>query len=147
MPFRANTRERFTPGEHEVSGVCTVGDGIEGGASFAFGGFGAGGFQRVEARGLFAFVVCSHVGYRIADELEDARVKCFRILAKWLLISPCRLAAQPGYEKGLELEYDLTSQECYEGRTTIGAFKPACDYGLHCRNSFGGLPQTTFQNA
>ena len=62
-----------------------MGDGVEGRAAFAFGGFGAGGFQRVKARGLFAFVVCCHGGYRIADGLEGPMVKCFRILAKWLV--------------------------------------------------------------
>ena len=75
---------KFFTGEHEVPRVSAVGGGVEAGAPFAFGGFGACGFQRVEARGLFAFVVCFHVGYRIPDGLEVAMVKCFRILAKWL---------------------------------------------------------------
>ena len=76
--------------------VGSVGDGVEGRAAFAFGGFGACRFQCVEARGLSAFILCSHGGYRIADGLEDAMVKCFRILAKWLVIAFQRLAAQRG---------------------------------------------------
>ena len=71
-----------------------MGDGVEGRAAFAFGGFGAGGFQRVEARGLFAFVVCCHRVYRIADGLEGAMVKCFRILVEWLVIG---LFPEPKY--------------------------------------------------
>ena len=90
--------------EDEFLDVGTVGDGIKGRAAFAFGSLGAGGFQRVEARGFFAFIVWSHVVSKIADELKGAMVKCFRILVEWLVISSCRLAAQPGYEKGLELE-------------------------------------------
>ena len=62
-----------------------MGDGLEGGSAFAFRGFRACRFQRVEARGLFAFVVCSHGVYRIADGFKEAMVKCFRILAKWLV--------------------------------------------------------------
>ena len=76
---------KFFAREDEFLDVSSVGDGVEGRAAFAFGGFRACRFQRVEARGLFAFVVCSHSGYRIADGLEDAVVKCFRILVEWLV--------------------------------------------------------------
>ena len=40
----------------------------------------------VEARSLLAFIVCFHGVYRIADGLEGAMVKCFRILVEWLVI-------------------------------------------------------------
>ena len=53
--------------EDEFLDVGSVGDGVEGRAAFAFGSLGASRFQRVETRGLFAFVVYSHVVYRIAD--------------------------------------------------------------------------------
>ena len=74
---------KFFALENEFLNVGSVGDGVEGRAEGKrLGGFGAGGFQRVEARGLFAFIVCYHCVYRIADGLESAIVKCFRILAK-----------------------------------------------------------------
>ena len=73
---------KFFAREDEFLDVSSVGDGVEGRAAFAFGGFRACGFQRVEARGLFAFIVCSHYVYRIADGFKDAMVKYFRILAK-----------------------------------------------------------------
>ena len=76
---------KFFAREDEFLDVSSVGDGVEGRATFAFGGFRAGGFQRVEARGFFAFIVCSHGVYRIADGFKEAMVKCFRILAKWLV--------------------------------------------------------------
>ena len=72
-------------GEDEISGVSAVSGGVEGRAAFAFGGFRACGFERVEARGFFAFIICSHGGYRIADGLEGAMVKCFRILVEWVV--------------------------------------------------------------
>ena len=78
---------KFFAREDEFLDVSSVGDGVEGRAAFAFGGFRACGFQRIEARGLFAFVVCSHGGYRIADGLEETVVKCFRILTNWVVIA------------------------------------------------------------
>ena len=44
---------------------------------------------------LFAFVVCSHGVYRIADGLEDVMVKCFRILARWLVTGGSRNGNRP----------------------------------------------------
>ena len=76
---------KFFAWEDEFLDVSSVGDGVEGRSAFAFGGFRACGFQRIEARGEFAFVVCSHCVYRIADRLKDTTVKCFRILEKWLV--------------------------------------------------------------
>ena len=76
---------KFFTREDELLDVGSVGAGVEGRSAFAFGGFRAGGFQRVEARGFFAFIVSSHGVYRIADGFKGAMVKCFRILAKWLV--------------------------------------------------------------
>ena len=76
---------KFFTREDEFLDVGGVGNGVEGRAAFAFGGLGACGFERVEARSEFAFVVCSHCDYRIADELKDTMLKCFRIFAKWVV--------------------------------------------------------------
>ena len=76
---------KFFAGEDEFLDMGRVGDGVEGRSAFAFWGLGACGFEGVEARGLFAFVVCFHVDYRIADEWKSAMVKCFRILTEWLV--------------------------------------------------------------
>ena len=78
--------ERFFARENEFLGVGGVGNGVEGRSTFAFRGFGAGGFERVEAGCLFAFVVSSHGVSRIADGLESAVAKGFRILAKWVVM-------------------------------------------------------------
>ena len=66
---------KFFAREDEFLDVSSMGYGVEGRAAFAFGGFRACGFQRVEARGLFAFIVCSHGVYRIADGFKDAMSK------------------------------------------------------------------------
>ena len=52
--FKVNSDEflkfgEFFAGQDKVTGVSAVGDGVEDGTAFAFEGFGAGGFQCVEA--------------------------------------------------------------------------------------------------
>ncbi len=76
---------KFFAMEDEFLDVGSVGDGVEGRAAFAFGGLGACGLKRVEARGKFAFVIWSHVEYRIAEGLKVTIVKCFRILVECLV--------------------------------------------------------------
>ena len=83
---------KFFAREYEFLDVSSMGEGVKGRAAFAFRGFRAGGFQRVEARGLFAFIVCSHYVYRIADRFKDAMAKCFRILAEWLVTDKCLIS-------------------------------------------------------
>ena len=70
---------KFFAWKDKVFGVGTVGEGVRGRAEFAVWGFGARGFQRVEARGEFSFIVVMHCGDRIADEGEGVMGKWFRI--------------------------------------------------------------------
>ncbi len=69
-------------GQDAIFGVGTVSAGLAATASFAFGGFGAGGFDGIVSRGEFSFIVDTHDEERIADELARAGVKCCKINTK-----------------------------------------------------------------
>ena len=74
----------FFAGEEEVLGISAMFEGVGGGTAFAFGGLGAGGMERVEPGGSFAFVVGSHSVPSVAGGLAGELVKLFRIIAEWL---------------------------------------------------------------
>ena len=70
-------------GKDEGSGVGSVESGVEGGGLFAFGSFGACGFEGVLAGCVFAFVVGLHVGTRIAGGFQGGLGKWFGMSVEW----------------------------------------------------------------
>ena len=80
----------FFAGEDETLSVGSVGSGVSGGAGFAFRGFGTGGFEGVEARSEFAFIVVRsfvvlHFGDRIAGGGVGVMGNWFRIHVEWVV--------------------------------------------------------------
>lgn len=74
--------------EEEAFGVGSVGDGVGGGAEFAGVGFGAGGFEGVEAGGAAAVVIFSvvHGDFRVAGGVKWGLGKCLGINAEWIVM-------------------------------------------------------------
>ena len=73
-------------GEDDGAGVGSVGGCVEGGGLFAGWGFGAGGFEGVEAGGEFAFIVEFHGDFRIVWRGKGGGGKWFGINVEWVVI-------------------------------------------------------------
>ena len=74
-------------GEDDGAGVGSVGGGVEGGDLFAFGSFGADGFEGVEAGSLFALVFRFHGDSRIVWRGKRGWGKAFGINVEWGVIA------------------------------------------------------------